>query len=70
MIAKLTLQESFADWPAHSIDSIMPPGAADPYFLLHSPLVQIGRFTSCKIEGCGPSEKKRGSFKIPYTISE
>lgn len=57
----LTLHESLVALPAHSIDSIMPPGAAGPYLPRHSLLLQIGMVTSCSTDGVGPST--RGSQK-------
>lgn len=49
-----TEQESFAARPAHKKLSTIPPGAAAPYFTLHSLFDQIGIDTFCSIAGCGP----------------
>lgn len=38
----------------------MPPGAELPYLAAQCWLVQIGKFTSCSIDGCGPF-----SLKLP-----
>merc|ERR1719500_2304607 len=41
-------------WPAHSMWSMMPPGAAGPYVSLHSLLSQIFTVISCRMSGWGP----------------
>lgn len=63
------LHESCASRPAHTIESIIPPGAAPPYFWRQTWFDQIGTDTFCKIDGCGPSIECKTFYKRLFLAS-